>query len=198
MPTINALVVAGCFVSMAVAVPIRLPPPIGPIPYKVVLRQRPADSEPPRIAFTAKATDHGFVLHKIRGPETIEVLLGAQQVGDFTAEIDVDIAGFAELGIRPNGGTPVPYFGFRDHSGETACLFLFSTYSGGWHSLNVQLRREGGKVSARMNNFPVPGGSTECPQPGYLTFVMNDTSKIRIRRFDVRPAGPAPAFPLPK
>ena len=180
------------------AIPIRPARPLEAVEYRIALRGVPARETPAKIAFSAIPSKEGFVLHKLRGPETIEALLGPELHGDFTVEIEIDIAGFNELGIGANGGTPVPYFGFRSSAGKHEVYFLLSTYYGGWQPLAIQMQRVKQKVTAKIAGHQTSGGHTECSEAGYLCFVMNDTSKIRVRRFDVRPTASRAPFPLPR
>jgi len=169
------------------------PRPIEWVEHRITKRHKPVNDPPPDIAFKSQRTEEGFVLHKLQGPETIQLLLGGQQKGDFIADLDVEVAGFRELGIRPNGGTPVPYYGFRSSDGLNEALFLLSTYGGAWHSLSIQVRRQGGKITAERDRFTQTGYHPQIAGAGYVCFVMNDTSKLRIRHCNITPIEPAPA-----
>jgi hypothetical protein len=152
------------------------------VEYRIVRRHVPVSVGPPPVAFKATETREGLVMHKLHGPETIEVLLGREMKGDFSAEFDIDIAGFGELGIRANGGSPMPYFGFRSSDGKHENYFHLDTLSGGWHPRNIRVQRQGGKVSAQVDRYEARNYNQPCALPGYVMFVMNDTSKFRIRR----------------
>lgn len=171
--------------SAVLAVP--RPRPIEYVDYRITKRHRPVSELPPTIAFKAFRSGDGFVLHKLHGPETIQVLLGDQMKGDFIADLEVEIAGFRELGIGANGGTPVPYYGFRSSDGQHEALFSLSTYGGGWHSLSIQMKREDAKITARRDRMDQAGYQPQFAGPGYVCFVMNDTSKLRIRHLSITP-----------
>jgi hypothetical protein len=174
------LIAAGA-ASLALAVPVR--PAAKHVEYRLAFRHKKMDEAAPQINFRTEPTRDGVVLHKVGGPETVEALLGKELHGDFSADIEVDIAGFGALGIRPNGGTPVPYWGFRSSSGEKETYFLLSTFGGKWHPQFLQIRRTGDKITAKSSFHDCGGFNQPCSEPGFICFVMNDTSKIRIRSF---------------
>jgi hypothetical protein len=172
--------------TVALAMP--RPRPVDWVEHRITKRHTPLTAAPPPIAFKSFRSDNGFVLHKVRGPETIEVLLGSEMKGDFVADLEVEMAGPRELGVGSGGGTPVPYYGFRSSDGQKEAYFLLSTYGGLWNSLSLQIRREKEKLTARRDRVDQKGYQPEILDAGYVCFVMNDTSKLRIRHFSITPA----------
>jgi hypothetical protein len=69
-------------------------------------------------------------------------------------------------------------------------LVVTAKLGGLWHSLSLQIRREKGKLTARRNRLDRKGCQPEIVEAGYVCFVMNDTSKLRIRHFSITPADP--------
>lgn len=179
-----------CIVLPGLVFAVPRPRPIEWVEHRIVKRHTPVSAAPPTIAFRANRSEEGLILHKVRGPETIEVLLGQEIKGDFVADLDIEIAGPRELGVGLAGGTPVPYFGFRSSDGRQEAYFFLSTYGGAWNPVSIQVRREKGKMTALRDRHAQKDYQPDIPEPGYVCIVMNDTSKVRIRHCAITPLDP--------
>lgn len=121
-----------------------------------------------------------LTVHKNRGPTTVDFLLDYQLEGDFEAEMVVEFATPEELGTGFNGGTPVPYYGLRTPDGRTSCQFNLVTYHPKGKQYNILLKRDEGKVSAFFDDKPERQNGKNFPNPGYIYFMMNDVSRVRL------------------
>jgi len=121
-----------------------------------------------------------LVIQKNRGPDTVEAFLDYALAGDFTAWMTVEFASPEELGVDLRGGTPVPYYGLRSASGSRECYFNLNTVHTKGKQYEIVLRREAGKVSALLQDEPQKGLGEMLPDTGYISFVMNDVSRVRL------------------
>jgi hypothetical protein len=93
----------------------------------------------------------------------------------------VEFASPGELGVGGfGGGTPVPYYGLRSTDGLKECFFNLSTYHPEGKRNKIEIRRKDGEVSAKLDGRLAQGVHTHLPNPGYVSFHMNDLSRVRL------------------
>jgi hypothetical protein len=170
--------------ALAVAVP--LPRPLGSIEYQFVARGAALGERCPEIPFKATRHRDSLLLQRDGGSQPIEALIGPEIRGDFLANLEVEVAGFQALGIQPNGGTPVPYFGFRSCNGKDAEYFTLDTVMDDWKTFTLEIRRQGEKIIAQRGGHEYRASAQGCREPGHVVFLMNDIAKLKIRRCEIR------------
>jgi hypothetical protein len=177
VPLIVLALAAGCS---------KPPPPPKPVelPHVVVTKRNYSSDFIYRGSdVTVRGDASELVVQKHGGRDTFVLLMDYELTGDFIATMEVEFATEEELGVPFRGGTPVPYYGFRSSDGSKECLYHLGTFHPKGKRYQIVMERHSGTFTSSRDGHPAKGSEESLLAPGYVCFMMNDVSRVRLHQF---------------